>query len=457
MCGIFGYVTLKPRYNLAAMLGQGLIVDSLRGMCGTGIYGYSTKDKESLELKRALPGADFINTHQFDNYKENAHRLNVVIGHNRASTIGAAKDQNCHPFVYDHIGLVHNGTLRDYHNLNKSFTHPVDSAHAAYSMAKNGTIHTLERVKGAFVFCWHDTKENTFNIARNGMRDIWFITDKDGDNLYFASEYQMLDWVLDRNSIETHGKYRNPAEFTLLTWDVTKPLKSPKAVAFEEYKEPVHVYPSWKNNHSSYGHTWEHRDRQELKKLNLDYMERVEMLDPTWEPYHNGPYNTDGCITSIMEVEQEDKSKITCHFKLHGIKSKDWEETWSKVKFTGSMCNTFVKDDKGEQAITVIVRNPRELKEEDTTTEETSALDNLFRGPYGQWIGRDAFVRLTAAGCCYCSEPIKLTDEKSIKWMKVGSSVEPLCKNCTTDETILEEIKLYMTDYGTDRWSDYMD
>src|SRR5574343_879157 len=230
MCGIVGYVTLKPRAGLANFLGQGLIVDSLRGMCGTGIYGWDDKTKEATVWKRALTGADFVNTHQFEQYKDSAHKLSMAIGHNRASTIGSAKDVNCHPFVYDHIGLVHNGTLRNYHSLlsYQEFTHQVDSAYAAKAISKFGATEALEKIDGAFVFVWHDAIANTFNITRNSMRDIWYITDKEGENLYFASEYQMLDWLLERNNLSTIGKYRSPAEFNILTWDLSKPLLKPK-------------------------------------------------------------------------------------------------------------------------------------------------------------------------------------------------------------------------------------
>lgn len=272
----------------------------------------------------------------------------------------------------------------------------------------------------------------------------------------------MLDWVLDRNSVETHGKYRNPAEFTLLSWDVTKPLKQPKAVAFEEYKEPVITYPSWTKGrqNDSYSSTWEHRDTAELKKIGLTYMDRIEMTDPIWEKYSTNPYQDDGVITSIQRIKQADDSEIQVYFKLHGVKEKDWKEHWSKTRFSGAMFNTWLDNkDKDSVKTIVIVRNIREWTEKDEAKEETSALDNLFRGPYGQWISKEGFVRLTAAGCCYCSDPIKLSDEGAIKWVKMGHTVEPLCAHCQKDPSILDEINCYMDDNKRvlDNYSDYMD
>ena len=449
MCGIFGYATHKPRHKLVDVMAQGLIVDSLRGMCGTGIYGYSTKSEEAIELKRALPGADFVNTRQFDIYKNNAHAINLAIGHNRASTIGAAKDQNCHPFVYDHIALVHNGTLNGYSNLVKDFSHPVDSAYAAYSMAKNGTIHTLERVKGAFVFVWHDMKENTLNIARNGMRDICFISDKEGENLYFASEYQMLAWVLDRNNIDTHGKYRNPAEFTLLSWDLTKPLKTPKIVAFEEYKEPPTKWGS-RNN-------WHHQDAKELEWLGLEYMQWYELKNPTFRLYSET--STQGVIECVMTTPKKEAKE--CYFRAHGITSAEWEALKDK-KIKAQALSTFYDNKAEEHRHCVILRNIRVLE---AATKESESKEvsthRMFRGPYGQWVTKDRWTGLTASGCCYCSDPIQPDDDGKIKWVKMGHTVDPLCPTCSDNKAVLDEISLY-ADTGPpgsyfDRWSDYYD
>ncbi len=443
---------------------QGLIIDSLRGMCGTGIYAYSDKSKEALEFKRALPGPDFINSHQFEMFKKDVTDFNVVIGHNRASTIGAAKDSNCHPFVYDHIGLVHNGTLRDYYSLNQGFNHPVDSAHAAYSMAKNGTLHTLERAKGAYVFAWHDRKEGTFNLARNGMRDIWFITDKEGENLYFASEYKMLDWVLDRNSIEASGKYLNPAEFTLCTWDLSaKSLKKPKVQVYEEFKEPVKSWQGRNNWDGQQDQMWRHRDATDLRAINVGYAEVLKLENPTFAPYGGSkevhPY-TDGVVFSVQKHPQTDGTTKEILFKIHNVRFGEWDTKWKHVPVLGAKAYSTHQERSGDKQIVVVCRVLTEIAE--GTVEDAMEGDDtnrLFRGPLGRFIRKDDFIRLVSGGCLYCGDPLDVTDESSIKWADCGGSYEPLCSVCATDPQISKDVEQYyggtaLRVVGPD-WRDY--
>ena len=452
-------------------MAQGLIVDSLRGMCGTGIYAYSPKSKEASEFKRALPGADFVNSHQFDLFKENVSDFSVVIGHNRASTIGAAKDSNCHPFLFDHIGLVHNGTLRDYGKLSGSFNHPVDSAHAAYSMAKNGTLHTLERVKGAYVFAWHDQKEGTFNIARNGMRDIWFITNKENDTLFFASEYKMLDWVLNRNDIDIGEKlYRNPGEFTLCSWELGKPFKKPKVKAYEEFKEPPVTYQSWHGRSGNeYQDLWKHRDAQELQKLNLDLAMWVELENPVYATYSSsGPTDwSDGVLSSKQKVRQKDGTDIEILFKVHNVKYTDWKTKYSSWPKIGAKAYSSHLENRTDPASVVVVCRVLSEPPEEEKEEEQSKLDGFFRGPQGRFVSKDDFSRLIAAGCVYCGDPIDFRDEKGLKWFYTGTEHDPLCPTCSSNKAIVDEMKGY---YGiessgmfpmvmglTDRFDDYHD
>lgn len=430
MCGIFGYVTRKPRYPLSTVLGQGLIVDSLRGMCGTGIYGWDGVAKEGYIWKRALAGPDFVNTQQFDHYKSTAYKLNIAIGHNRASTIGSAKDRNCHPFNYDHISLVHNGTLRNHNSLMPvgEFSHEVDSAYAAKAISKYGAKEALEKIDGAFVFVWHDALANTFNIARNGMRDIWYITDKEGDNLYFASEYDMLAWILDRNQVETHGKYRSPAEFVHMTWDLTKPLNKPVGEQFEEYTPPKPVYSY------NYNGRGRNRDADDLLELGIDLYEWLEVKDFSFDPYEKSN-NGSGAINGTILVPLKE-GNCEYKFRYHNV-SKSELTQWNEAEhITVSAYSVWTHE--GHPVVSC--RNARFAK---SKGDLLPTKEELFRVAEGRYVDRLTFERMVTNGCCYCGDPIVVNEATEIGWIKIGTYDEPVCPKCKSDPATMAELDFY--------------
>jgi hypothetical protein len=299
MCGIIGYVTSKPANNrLKPILSQGLFADTFRGSCGTGVYGGNLRTSKGYTFKRAIEGPDFVRSRQFEEFGRKMHDFNVVIGHNRAATIGAGEDDNCHPFQFDHVGFVHNGTLSNYRTLveDRTFNHSVDSAWAAKALSeKDNPVDVLTKVKGPYVFVWHNMKTNTFHIARNNNRDIWWINDKDNETLFFASEWGMLQWLLDRNGVD-YGKsmFKCPKEHTMLTWNLDKVegLKAPKVTTYEEYKEPPYVYQGRENGHGRWmGHggsnTTGYRQNEwsQMGDWELSYGDTILVNLKMWERY----------------------------------------------------------------------------------------------------------------------------------------------------------------------------
>ena len=415
-------------------------------MCGTGLYGWNSKEEEGHIFKRALAGADFVNTHQFDAYKNLAKDFDLVIGHNRASTIGSAKDSNCHPFQFGDITLVHNGTLNYYSELDRSFNHSVDSAHAANAINKLGAIPALERIRGAFVFVWHNSKTKTFHMARNSMRDIWYIVDKEGETLYYASEYSMLHWLLERNKLEiANEKYRSLVEHTMYTWDLGKSLRKPRIQKFKEA-------PS----HPSYGeHNWggrpNNRDADELEEYSLRQFQYLKIDNPVFYKY--GDRSQEGRIEGTATLKNKKGEAVKVITKAHSIREVEWD----KIK-NGPVeqCITSVWEDNGTPVIvarhvravippTPVVQalpSPKRPQKEDGDATDAE-LDNFFRGPQNRLISKEEFAEYIKPGCCYCSSPIKFADEKDITWINVGNDHEPLCKTCSSDRTIKKELMGY--------------
>lgn len=217
MCGLIGIISKTQNglpYKAKQMFEQMLYADTLRGDDSTGIFGINKHGNLKM-IKSATPGHQFVETQTFKDFNDKLFTdYNVVVGHNRAATKGAKTDANAHPFIDNHICLVHNGTLTTHKHLADT---EVDSHAICKSLAERGMEKTLPEIYGAFALIWYDAKEKKLHITRNDQRPLHIIEDKDA--CYIASEALMLEWLYAR----VYGKKETAKYFEtgkLYTWDV---------------------------------------------------------------------------------------------------------------------------------------------------------------------------------------------------------------------------------------------
>lgn len=201
MCGIIGVAStegMKNRSSRVQFMKMGLDIDSWRGWESTGLALVTQGSNDApIVYKRALNGRDFIQLHQVDKYLSDIEKYAVAIGHNRAATTGRGNivDHNAHPFQYGRITLVHNGHIRNTHDLKGAVAGAqcqVDSAHVAFSMDANGELETLEQIDGGYVLVWWNSDAGTLNIARNTERPLHMAFAEKENTFYWASELTEL-------------------------------------------------------------------------------------------------------------------------------------------------------------------------------------------------------------------------------------------------------------------------
>ena len=201
MCGIVGMVSKNPSgFNLSHrdMFTELLVVDQLRGIDSTGVYGCRVKDTPDV-VKAALNSTEFVQTRQFSRFaNEMYQQYKMVIGHNRAATKGKIIGENAHPFVEGKITLVHNGTIRNQAELNADVE--VDSHAITHALNDNDAAKALESINGAFALVWYDSEAKTLNLARNAERPLVLV--EADDSWIFASESGMIWWLAHRNGIK---------------------------------------------------------------------------------------------------------------------------------------------------------------------------------------------------------------------------------------------------------------
>lgn len=181
------------------MLKRMLQLDTIRGPHSTGLFGATTGGMCNTFKKMGTP-FEVAEHRGWDNFWRDNH--NVVIGHNRWATQGAVNNINAHPFTFDTIHGVHNGTLRNQRLLDDSNDFEVDSENIYYHMARNGVADTVAKLNGAYVLVWYDSADNTLNMVRNKERPLFFCYSENRKSIFWASERWMLTVAADHAKVK---------------------------------------------------------------------------------------------------------------------------------------------------------------------------------------------------------------------------------------------------------------
>jgi glucosamine 6-phosphate synthetase-like amidotransferase/phosphosugar isomerase protein len=228
MCGIVGVagdLWMKDESCLKRML----IFDYLRGPDSTGVAAIRNNGTAAIAKVSSHP-IDLLEMPKFK-AAMNANQSRAFIGHNRAATMGSVTSFNAHPFEYENIVGVHNGTLdrdclKDVHKeLGEEY--PVDSMTLFAAIAKMGLKDAMSLISGAWSIVYYDKKDNTLNFLRNKDRPMNYAYTKDFKRLFFASEYPIIEAAVALTSgyemyaeKETGNVYFSTQENTHYRWDL---------------------------------------------------------------------------------------------------------------------------------------------------------------------------------------------------------------------------------------------
>lgn len=186
MCGLIGY-SGKENFDINAIKVL-MICNVTRGKEGTGIYSQGTIIKKDVSV------LDFLTNHALLEDK-------IFIGHTRQPSFNADKTtKGCHPFKYEHIVMVHNGTLTNHYELAKEVKKSyytdfdVDSQVIAYSLSKQPDYKVLKQLDGAAAVIFADeTKPGTLYCFRNDERPLY--RGKIGNGMYISSIKESLEII----------------------------------------------------------------------------------------------------------------------------------------------------------------------------------------------------------------------------------------------------------------------
>lgn len=118
--------------------------------------------------------------------------------HVRAATQGHICAENSHPFEYNNLIGMHNGTLFDKKYDSKEQT---DSELLIKDISENGIIPVLKELSpnSAYALVMVDKRNGKVTFVRNNDRGLFCCYNAKRDVMYWASEKWMLEGVLARN------------------------------------------------------------------------------------------------------------------------------------------------------------------------------------------------------------------------------------------------------------------
>lgn len=195
MCGLVGVVGDLTRKDKDAFKDL-LTVDQLRGRDSTGMF--QVVGSGTVEWAKAVGEPHFLyDTKSFERAFGPLGR--VLAGHNRAATVGKVKHSTAHPFDFEHIIGMHNGTLRNRSKLDGPWT-DVDSEQLLQHLNNGNSVQDMvDKVEGAYALVWFDRRDGTLNFVRNDERPLYTWTSDKNDLMFWASERWMLLGILARN------------------------------------------------------------------------------------------------------------------------------------------------------------------------------------------------------------------------------------------------------------------
>lgn len=227
MCGIVGAAGLITGKE-ETIFKQLLIIDSLRGDHSTGIASIDTTGDVEV-VKEAGDPYQLLDTYKAEALWKRSNR--VLIGHNRYATQGKVNRRNAHPFEFENVVGVHNGTLHNKGALTDGWKFDVDSEALYHEIDKNGIEKAIKKARGAWALVYWDKVMERLCFLRNSERPLHYIFSEDNKTMFWASEAWMLTAILNRSDYKI-GSIQKLPEDTLLSFDIgLKPHKDMEEIA----------------------------------------------------------------------------------------------------------------------------------------------------------------------------------------------------------------------------------
>jgi predicted glutamine amidotransferase len=459
MCGLVGMAG-SIGFQEKKMFETMLELDIVRGKDSTGVV-FNTE--EGTYIAKALD-VPYLGLYFDDTYIKGMEdkTVNLLLGHNRAATQGAISADNAHPFNFGTVYGAHNGTLSNTTQLDKPRL-SVDSMSLYDHIASNGLEDALVKANGAYALTWFDSSNGTINFIRNSQRPLFWCLSSDGQTMFWASEVYFLQRAAKKARItlgtiydlrEMHhyqialpprvglmsdkkfGKFRikksKGFQWSMYNGGSGSRFSARAAANISRLPTPTHT-PSMTTKKFRAGNAFiiKHDARKpitfrvvgsEFPMNDAAYIKAYVVGDEDVE-VHIAPMQGTPTWTFINQNHKYFKGRLS-RFKSGYLLIKP-----STVEAVAAPTSIFVPPVSKELTDLTGAAHPDHpfvgLDEpfEDIAGETYRVRDN-------EYVSRAEYLRLIAAGCCVCGDPVQEEDEDSLEWFMDS----PVCVRCCIED-----------------------
>jgi predicted glutamine amidotransferase len=445
MCGIVGLAgTINVKEE--RLFRELLVVDTLRGNDSTGVAAVG-KYGEVIVSKQAGDPFQLFETHHFREIMKRKNK--VFIGHNRAATTGKVNRANAHPFEFETLVGVHNGTLRNKHMLDNGYKFDTDSEALYSHIEKKGLQDAIDTANGAYSLVWWDKEESTLNFLRNSERPMKLLFSEDRRTLFFASESWMLTCLLGREGYK-HGQIEDLPVDQHFSFQIPEEGKEFEKAKVRQVKPaPFQQTTSTTTKTSSAvtggGSTDNlpavHPKAEELMALfkkreiatssrSLIIGSKVEGYSKSWGQDEHGSYYVSFLVVGHIEEEfrcyvrnKEDAQRMLCRMYSGTISKMRYDKRWIYNLQPDTLIPRFKREDdkpvKGPESLPLITAQVIDFVIEDKKKDHQ-----------GELITKAEFDS-RYSNCSWCSDPLLFEEE----W-KAFSRTDALCPHCVNNPEV---------------------